>query len=184
MALSDTNVGSRIRAYRKKRRLSLTELSSRTGIAASNLSSIELGKTTPTLSTLIKIAAAFNMRAGQFLEEACYKRAVLCPKDQGKERPTHFPGVTAQALTDEVSFNRLHAEIIRIEVGGSYLDAGGTDRFFHCLDGRLSATVGDEAYTMRSGDSLYVLGDASLNLQNFATGETSVLVVGLNREAR
>ncbi len=42
MTLSDKDVGVLIRAYRKKKKLSLVELSNRTGIAASNLSSIEL----------------------------------------------------------------------------------------------------------------------------------------------
>ncbi len=55
-------VGARIRLYRRKKNLSLTDLSRLTGIAASNLSSIELNKTSPTLNTLIKIADAFDMK--------------------------------------------------------------------------------------------------------------------------
>ena len=54
------NLGANIRASRNKRKMSLTELSEKTGIAASNLSSIELGKSSPTLNTLVKIAAAFQ----------------------------------------------------------------------------------------------------------------------------
>lgn len=182
MTLSDTDVGARIRAYRKKKGLSLTELSNRTGIAASNLSSIELGKSSPTLSTLIKIAAAFNLRAGQFLEEACYKKAVLCAKGEATELQTGFANISVQSLTDDASFGRLHAEIIRMKPAGSYVPDEKTDRFLHCLEGRFCATVEDESYTLHPGDSLYVLGDASLNLENASAADAAVLVVCLKRE--
>jgi transcriptional regulator with XRE-family HTH domain len=74
----EPNVGAKIRAFRKAKGLSLVELSKRTGIAPSNLSSIELNKSSPTLSTLLKIAHAFEMRLGEWLDEALYSKATLC----------------------------------------------------------------------------------------------------------
>lgn len=182
MTLSDKDVGAQIRAYRKKKKLSLAELSNRTGIAASNLSSIELGKSSPTLSTLIKIAAAFGMRAGQFLEDAFHKKAVLCARGEGKELKTGSPEISVQVLTGDRAFSRLRAGIIRLAASSSYVHAEKTDRFLHCLEGRLSATVEDESYTLHSGDSLYVLPDAALNLANTGHADASVLVVCLKRE--
>ncbi len=44
MSSSEIHVGEQIRAFRKKKKLSLTDLSKITGIAASNLSSIETGQ--------------------------------------------------------------------------------------------------------------------------------------------
>jgi transcriptional regulator with XRE-family HTH domain len=74
MSSSEIHVAEQIRAFRKKKKLSLTDLSKLTGIAASNLSSIELGKSSPTLNTLVKIASAFHLRAGLFLDEVCTRR--------------------------------------------------------------------------------------------------------------
>ena len=51
MDLSEVNIGAKIRWYRKRKNISLAQLSAVTGIAASNLSSIELNKTSPTLNT-------------------------------------------------------------------------------------------------------------------------------------
>jgi transcriptional regulator with XRE-family HTH domain len=182
MTLSDTDVGALIRAYRKKKKLSLMELSNRTGIAASNLSSIELGKSSPTLSTLMKIAAAFGMRAGQFLEDAFQRKAVLCPRGEGKELKTGSPEISVQVLTGDAAFSKLGAGIIRLAASSSYVHAEKTDRFVHCLEGRLSATVEDESYALHPGDSLYVLPDAALNLENKGHADSSVLVVCLKRE--
>jgi transcriptional regulator with XRE-family HTH domain len=179
MALSDTDVGALIRAYRKKKRLSLVELSNRTGIAASNLSSIELGKSSPTLSTLIKIAAAFNMRAGQFLEDAFRRKAHFCGKGEGKELKTESPDISVQALTRDPAFSRLRAGIIRLMVSSTYVHTEKTDCFLHCLEGRLSATVEDESYTLNPGDSLYLLPDTALNLENTGHVDSLVLVVYL-----
>jgi len=175
------DVGARIRTYRNKKKLSLMELSKRTGIAASNLSSMELGKSSPTLNTLIKIASAFNMRPGQFLEEAFYRKAFLCPQGKGTELKTSFADVSAQCVTGGASFNRIEAWVVRMSAASSYASGEGTDRFVYCLQGQLSATVEDESYVLRTGDSLYVMPDALLHLHNAESEEACVLVARPNR---
>ncbi|MBM4328793.1 MAG: helix-turn-helix transcriptional regulator, partial [Deltaproteobacteria bacterium] len=76
-------VGPNIRELRKRKGLSLPKLAKLTGIAASNLSSLELNKSSPTLNTLVRIAAAFNMKLGAFLDEVVYEKAVVRRRGQG-----------------------------------------------------------------------------------------------------
>lgn len=82
MAQLDWDVGSKIRIFRLRKKISLNELSRMTGIAVSNLSSMELGKSSPTLSTLVKIADAFEVRAGVFLDERTLQESSVVQKER------------------------------------------------------------------------------------------------------
>lgn len=178
----DRDVGAKIRAFRRRKKLSLNELSRLTGIAASNLSSMELGKSSPTLSTLVKIAEAFGVKAGVFLDEALYRKTVLCGRSDAEVREP-APDTQAWVLTQGVWLNRLHVEILEIRAGGKLpLQPEGRDRFLYCLQGALTARAEDEAYFLREGDGLYVMPEAPMLLENESGAKGSVLVVWLKAE--
>jgi DNA-binding XRE family transcriptional regulator len=163
MTDTEIDVGSRIRAYRKRIGISLTELSRLTGIAASNLSSIELNKTSPTLGTILKIAEAFGMRVAPFLDEVLYRKAVVRKgkkpeqPDNGQMRPRSLN------LTDDVMLNMMDARIIHLlpNMEPVLAETPGTDRFAYCLEGEISVEVkNDHFYCLVKGDSIYLLPDA------------------------
>jgi transcriptional regulator with XRE-family HTH domain len=62
-------IGDHIRDLRWSRRLKQGELADRAGIAQNTLSQIELGKTTPSVRTLEKIARALNLDLSELLLE-------------------------------------------------------------------------------------------------------------------
>ena len=174
-------LGANIRACRNKRKMSLNELSRRTGIAASNLSSMELGKSSPTLNTLVKIAAAFNMKAGMLLDEVLYKNVVMCPKGEGENLATDSDTFSIRLLTSEVPLNRMESLIITLKPLSQTTRSVHTacDRFLYCLSGEPRVFVGDEAYVVREGDSLYVSPEVEMQFENPGVGQASVLVVSL-----
>ncbi|MBI4965115.1 MAG: helix-turn-helix transcriptional regulator [Desulfomonile tiedjei] len=178
---SFVDVGAKIRACRKRKQLSLIDLSRITGIAASNLSSIELNKSSPTLNTLMKIASAFGMKAGAFLDEVLYQKAVHCPAGEGENIPTSSPAVSVRPVTAGIFLSRMEASIITIEMAAdSYdLEAAGTDRFVYCLEGRVSARVDDETFSLSKGDSLYMLPGTSVSFKLRGAGnrKSSFLLV-------
>jgi len=63
-------VGSRIRALRKGRNLTQTELSERIGILQSDLSRMEKGEYKVGLDTLFKILAVFELDMASFFDES------------------------------------------------------------------------------------------------------------------
>ncbi len=181
MPASEINVGEQIRAFRKKKKLSLTDLSKITGIAASNLSSIELGKSSPTLNTLVKIASAFQLRAGVFLDEVLYKRAVFCPKGEGAEVEAPSPDVSIELLTGKASLNRMEAGIVSLKGPERWVPSENrsTDLFAYCIHGAVVAEVDKEIYRLEGGDSLYLLPEAGVSFANQERGESSILIVTL-----
>jgi len=178
MKSPSAKIGAKIRAYREKRKVSLTELSRRTGIAASNLSAIELDKSSPTLGTLMKIAEAFGVKAGAFLDEALYRKAVFC-SGQTVGRGRVQGEALCESLTHDVALNRMDVRRFSLKAGAGEILVGadGTDRLVYCLDGELAIDVGDERYTLRPSDGLYLLPEASAVLVNQGSGDAIALVV-------
>ncbi len=179
MSDEDIDVGSKIRAYRKSKNLSLTELAQRTGIAASNLSSIELNKTSPTLGTIIKIADAFGMKTGPFLDEVLYQKAVVSRGLEDSSEENTPSGVRQRVLTDGVMLNRMDARVIVLAQGhgGVPADTPGTDRFVYCLEGSFTAHVDREDYHLSKSDSIYLLPAAEAHLATSDESGASILIV-------
>jgi len=179
MTTPSLDVGSKIRAYRTKNRISLNELSKMTGIAASNLSSIELNKSSPTLNTLVRIARAFNMRPGAFLDEVLFQKATACAKGTGKQIKTGLSGCSISILTDGVQQNLMDARIVNLKPrsGALVLRAAPGDRFICGLEGEVIATVESKTFQIRAGDGLYLLPDTEASLRNRGKAKASALVV-------
>ncbi len=122
------------------------------------------------------------MRAGQFLADAFHKKAVLCARGEGKELKTGSPEISVQVLTGDKAFSRLRAGIITLAASRSYVHAEKTIVSSTAWKAGFLPQWKTESYTLHSGDSLYVLPDASLNLANTGHADSSVLVVCLKRE--
>ena len=62
-------IGSRIRALRKERILTLKQLANKTGLSVSLISQIELGKSAASVSTLHKLSAALTVTMSYLFED-------------------------------------------------------------------------------------------------------------------
>ncbi|MEI8183199.1 MAG: XRE family transcriptional regulator [Desulfomonile sp.] len=180
---SGSDLGAQIRAFRKKKKLSLTALSRLTGIAASNLSSIELNKSSPTLITLVKIADAFHMRVGAFLDEALYSSAVLCAARTARAENSSNRGCSINLLTVGVSMGNLQARVFSLESNSDPCPLGGegTDRFVYCLNGVVAVHVGDETLLIEARDGLYLRSDVAATIENTGKDDVSVLSVNSSK---
>jgi len=171
-------VGARIRLYRKKKRLSLTDLSRLTGIAASNLSSIELSKTSPTLNTLIKIADAFEMQVGAFLDEMLYGTAVFCPAVAARHKADQAEGVSIAALTDHVQKSGLSVKTVTAESDApSFPLDSQTDSFVYCLQGTADIVVHGTVHFLHPGDGIYIRAYAEATCTPTGEDELRLLTI-------
>jgi transcriptional regulator with XRE-family HTH domain len=148
----DADIGGKIRSYRKRRKFSLNRLSALTGIAASNLSSIELGKTSPTLGTLVKIAAVFEMRVSEFLDETLYPKCTVLESSLSMALAS---GAARKDLTAGVTGSKLKAHMIGITRPNPHRVSIREDTFLMCLQGSLSVCADEETFTLNPGASLY-----------------------------
>jgi len=101
-------VGSRIRELRKGRRLTQTELSEKIGIAQSDLSRMEQGEYKVGLDTLFKILQVFDLKMGEFFEEA-----ETDAERQARDLMAEFRGLSEEArleVRDFVRFKQLQEQ--------------------------------------------------------------------------
>ena len=185
MTSTDMDIGSRIRAYRKKTGLTLNQLAKTTGIAASNLSSIELNKSSPTLNTLVRIARAFDMTPGAFLDEALSQRVIYCTREEGQSIDTRSIGVSLRRVTSHGAGHRMDCLSAFLEPGAHWTPSEGMlgERFIYCLDGEVRATAAGESRPVRSGDSVHLLPRTDISLENRRDSPASILIIISDREA-
>ncbi len=168
-----------MRTFRKKNDLSLNDLARKTGIAASNLSSIELSKTSPTLTTLIRIAEAFNLRVGAFLDDVLYEKAYFCSHSGETGREAVSETSFFRRISPEVPQLSMAARVFTLKEGSSDISLNGkdTDRLLYCVEGKVRVSVDREIFDMEAGDSVYVLPGASVTVRSHEGPDARLLVV-------
>lgn len=68
-ALSDFNIGQRLKSIRQSRKMTLEDVATLTGVSKPMLGQIEREQSTPTITTLWKIATGLKTPLSSFLEE-------------------------------------------------------------------------------------------------------------------
>ena len=184
MTVHEKDVGSRLRIFRKKNNFSLNDLARKTGIAASNLSSIELSKTSPTLSTLVKIAEAFDLRVGAFLDDVLYEKAHFFSRADDTSWEPIAENALSRRISPDVPQIFLDARILLVKHGSPKipLDKNDADRLMYCVEEGVSITVDGDVFDLNTGDSVYVLAGAAVTVRSHEGPDARLLVVeSLNR---
>lgn len=149
-------LGSRIRALRQARRLTLRDVAERAGVTESFLSQVERDVTSPSIATVQRIARALDLSIAQlFAEEPQTGRVVR----REARRRVEYAGLKAvdEFLTSNMA-GRLQVILSTIEPGGGT----GAEPYTHDSDeevvvvlaGVLDLWVGDEHYVLREGDAI------------------------------
>ncbi len=158
-------VGKRIRELRKKRDMTLEELSQKSGVALATLSRMENGKMTGTLASHNRICKALGTSLGELYKEVedSSKTVESVPKTGRAEPLVHTHKVRYELLVTKTLNKKIMPLIIKVSSGGETRkeeNEPGVEKFVYIISGSLEAVIGDRSYTLKRGDSLYF--DASL----------------------
>ncbi len=154
--VTELRLGSRIRAIRQARHLTLRDIADRASVTESFLSQVERDVTSPSIATVHRIAQALDLSIGQlFAEEAEPGRVVR----RAARRRVAYPGLMAvdEFLTSNMA-GRLQVIVSTIEPGGGT----GAEPYTHdsdeevvvILSGTLDLWVADEHYVLDEGDAI------------------------------
>lgn len=150
------DVSTRLRQLRSERNLSMRTLARRSGLSTNALSMIERGRTSPSVSTLYKIAGALEVPITAFFRlEPVRQDVVFLPADA--RTCIHFPSGTWESLGGEQFTNQLEPFMLTLESGGSSGTYGilhSGHEFVHCLEGKIEYEVDGCKYLLNPGDSL------------------------------
>lgn len=157
--MDEIAIGANIRNIREAKKISLTDLAKRAGIAKGTLSKIETGQTSSPISTLLSIATALGVHLANFVkEDEPATRCVFTRADQRRliVRDGSRFGYAYQGLAVGYPGRRMEPFVLTVgpdDEEGSFKHGG--QEFIYLLSGTIEFTVGKEAYLMREGDSLY-----------------------------
>jgi len=144
-----TRLAENLKQQREARGLTQQELSDRSGVPRPTLAHLESGQGNPTLSVLIKVAAALGIGIEALVAAVAPKVRVIPRGEVPTEERT---GAELRALGGELGLGFERWEIAR----GARLErsAGrnGERRVVVCESGELSITVGAHEHRLRAGD--------------------------------
>ena len=143
------SVGERLRERRRALGLTLKEAAHEAGISTSYLSSIEIGRSVPSLPILARVVGVLGLSLHEVLRDV--GRTVV----RTGRLETGEPGVRVASHEDlllEVAFVVSEAG----EAGACPVPTSGHEVFVYVLEGALEVTVDGDPYELQAGDSLDV----------------------------
>jgi transcriptional regulator with XRE-family HTH domain len=157
------DTGLRLKELRAASGMSMRSLAAKSGLSANAVSMIERGKTSPSVSTLYKLADALGIPITSFFGSQSEKQTVILVKADERPRVPFARGVW-EGLGGERFTGRVEPFVLTLESGassGPHTMAHGGHEFVFCLRGNLEYLVEGQGYLLESGDSL--LFSAHLN---------------------
>lgn len=169
------NLSSRLKRLRKKHEYSLDTLSSMTGITKSYLSKLERGLNEPSISTVIKLAEAYNLSLSNLLglEEKQEKVQLVKNEDlKNMDKSTNQFGYFYKVVAGNLSTNLMNSFIIYPENEEDHKEITVPhegEEFIYILGGKVKILIENEPYYLSKGDSIYF--NSSLPHQVYSVGD-------------
>ena len=173
------NVGDRLRELREARSISMRGLATKSGLSANALSMIERGRTSPSVSTLYKLADALGVPITEFFAPPSEKQDVLLIRAEERTRIPFARGVW-EGLGGEKFSGRVEPFVLTLESGassGQHMMVHTGHEFVFCLRGQLEYLVEKHVYELQAGDSLLFAARLSHRWRNPGNTVTNALVV-------
>lgn len=173
------DVGLRLRLLREERGISMRALARRSGLSANALSMIERGLTSPSVSTLNKLATALEVPITAFFRPEPIREQVVFRKATERNL-TPFSNGLIEGLGGESFAGRVEAFLLTMECGGSSGPHGmihtGHELVF-CLRGTLEYEVDGQVYVLEPGDTLIFAAQLIHRWRNPGTVQNNAIVV-------
>ena len=173
------DVGSRLKAARKKLGLSQRTLSRQSGVNNGTISLIEQNKISPSVAILKRLLDTLSMSLGEFfddessLDEKCFFRAdELTEYGSGK---VLFRQVGASVSGRQLQILR-ERYLPKGDTGKTMLSHAGEEGGI-VLSGRIEVTVGDQVAVLSSGDAYYFDSTTPHRFQNLGDEECEIVSV-------
>lgn len=172
-------VGSRLRELRTERGMSMRALARTSGLSTNALSMIERRRTSPSVSTLYKIATALGVPITAFFRQESLQQEVVFRKADKRTR-IPFPRGMWEGLGGEEFVGVVEPLMLTLESGansGKFGMVHTGHEFVLCLSGRLEYEVEDQRYLLEPGDSLIFAAQLQHRWRNPGRSNALALVV-------
>jgi transcriptional regulator with XRE-family HTH domain len=159
-----SSIGPKLRELRLQRGLSLQQLAERAEVSAAAIHKIERSGMVPTITTLLKLAAALNRPVGYFIDEDVEESgpAVVIPAGDRRVVYTSHRGIDLAGISGPYGRFFLAGAVATVEPGASSgdkpMEHPGEELVF-VLEGALEFDVDGREYKLGKGDSVHFRTD-------------------------
>jgi len=173
------DVGGRLRQLRTERGKSMRALARDSGLSTNALSMIERGRTSPSVSTLYKLAGALEVPITAFFRLEPPKQEIVFRRADERKQ-VEFPNGLWQGLGGESFRGYMEPFILTLEPGGSSGPYGMVhtgNEFVICLEGCVEYTVEEQIFELKSGDNLIFASQMRHSWRNICDERAKLLIV-------
>jgi transcriptional regulator with XRE-family HTH domain len=159
-----SSIGPKLRELRVQRGMSLQQLAAQSDVSAAAIHKIERGGMVPTITTLLKIAAAFNRPVSYFVEEQLGEnRPVAYTRSDGRNPIfTAHRGIELAGISGPYGRFFLAGAVATVQPGANSgdkpMEHPGEELIF-VLDGTFEVDVDGQSFALGEGDSLHFRTD-------------------------
>lgn len=178
------SIGPRLRELRLQQSLSLQQLAERAGVSAAAIHKIERNGMVPTITTLLKLADAFDRPVGYFVDEEADGAGPVAFTPALARGAAYSPhaGVEAQSISGSYARFFLDGAVTTIEAGagsGAGLSQNQGEELVFLVEGTLRFEVDGIDYDLRPGDALHFRTDRPHRWENDGTTVARTLWIRL-----
>ncbi|MDV7338103.1 XRE family transcriptional regulator [Terasakiella sp. A23] len=170
-----------LRSVRKEKKLSLDKAADLTGVSKAMLGQIERGESSPTVSTLWKIATGFEVSLSSFIEPPSKKlgETAVRESDDIRQHPAGEGLLIAPLFPydDHLGFEYLELTIQSGYNRMSEPHAPGVIEFITIMEGALEIYCDDLWHDLEVGQTIRFAGDRPHGYRNMSDQDAKVLTV-------
>jgi transcriptional regulator with XRE-family HTH domain len=172
-------LGERLRQLRETRNISMRHLAQASGLSANALSTIERGLSSPSVSTLYKLADALGLPVTAFFGvEEEHREVIFLKAMQGARVP--IVGGFWEGRGGEKFTGRVEPFVLTLDIGagsGPSPMVHTGHEFVFCLAGTIEYLVEGQTYLLNPGDSLLFAAHLSHRWRNAGKLSANLLIV-------
>lgn len=160
------NIGYKLRRLREDNNMSVSDISSQSGVHPSQIESIEKGELIPSVATLVKLSRSLGVRLGTFLDGMESTEPAVTQNGSQAPRPTinlaegkgsDMEHLKFYALAQNKADRNMEPFIVNVEytVPDAKPSNHEGEEFLYVLNGDVELAYGQEKYLLHPGDSIY-----------------------------
>jgi transcriptional regulator with XRE-family HTH domain len=174
-------MGSRIRSIRRERGFTLAELADRCGLSVSLLSTVERGRTSPSVATLYAVASSLDISLTALFSSDTGAKPVVPRADQ--QHLTTDGGLRRRLALDlvEEQFELYVDEYPPASVHAARPSQHPGHEYGVVLKGRLVVQLGEQEHVLQAGDAVHYPTDQQHQIRNDTDRPTMAVWINTRR---
>ena len=172
------DVGAQLLLMRQERGLSLRGLAKACGLSVNAISRIERGESSPTVTSLQRLAKTLEVPITEFFKTAPEHSTILVRENERLR--THGEGVLIESLGTGLHGQRLGPFLMTLMPGACGAEepiSHGGEEFVYCLEGEVDYLVQGQSQRLNTGDSLLFHASQEHLCKNTSLEKTRLILV-------